>query len=83
MGITHTWRYELVLTSSRLVDKAIGVSFIQLFQPLFRRFRSRGVSYDEANAIEEPCLPEELVPVWMWGGGIGEYLLILRSPHLK
>ena len=50
--------------------KTIYASIVQLFEPLFRRFRKSDVKYDEADLIEEPCTPDELVPMWMWGGGV-------------
>ena len=50
--------------------KTIYASVAQLFQPIFRRITKRGANYDEANVIKEPCTPDEMVPVWMWGGGI-------------
>ncbi|EMC91390.1 hypothetical protein BAUCODRAFT_80544 [Baudoinia panamericana UAMH 10762] len=50
--------------------KAILGSFAALVEPLTNRFRKgRGGMYDQ-DQIEEPCPPSELVPTWMWGGGI-------------
>ncbi|KAK5113887.1 hypothetical protein LTR85_010420 [Meristemomyces frigidus] len=50
--------------------KTIYASIVQAFMPLIRRVRKREVTYDEDALIKEPCPPEELVPTWMWGGGI-------------
>ncbi|KAI0474896.1 OPT superfamily oligopeptide transporter [Xylariaceae sp. FL0804] len=52
--------------------KSIGASFASLLEPLYRRLFRRDVHvhYDESEKIQEPCPPEELVPAWMWGGGI-------------
>ena len=50
--------------------RTIYASVAQLFQPLIRRITKRDAKYDESNVIKEPCSPEEMVPVWMWGGGI-------------
>ncbi|KAK0270579.1 hypothetical protein LTR35_014115 [Friedmanniomyces endolithicus] len=50
--------------------KTIYASMVQLFEPLTHRFRKQDVKYDESQLIEEPCPPSEMVPIWMWGGGI-------------
>ena len=50
--------------------KTIYASMVQLFEPLTHRFRKQDVKYDESQLIEEPCAPSEMVPIWMWGGGI-------------
>lgn len=55
--------------------KTIFASFAELFQPLFKLvWRNKDLKYNQEDVIEEPCTPDELVPMWMWGGGIGEYL---------
>ena len=50
--------------------KTIIASFAQLFEPLARLLRKRDVKYNDDDIIEEPCSSSELVPTWMWGGGI-------------
>lgn len=50
--------------------KAIYNSFKQLMEPLVLKFRHQDVDIDESKLIPEPCTPKELVPLWMWGGGM-------------
>lgn len=50
--------------------KTIGASFASLFEPIWRRVFRRTAHIDEEHLIHEPCPPSELVPLWMWGGGI-------------
>ena len=50
--------------------KSIFASFAQLFEPLISKFRKGGPRYNKDDLIEEPCPEHELVPLWMWGGGI-------------
>ena len=50
--------------------RTIYASVAQLFQPVIRLVTRRNAKYDEANVIVEPCSPDEMVPTWMWGGGI-------------
>lgn len=51
--------------------KSIYASLVQLFSPLLRRvFHSNGLKVNDEDLIEEPCTPDELVPTWMWGGGM-------------
>ena len=51
--------------------KALYATMVQLFQPLMQRiFRNKDLKFNEDDVIEEPCTKEELVPTWMWGGGI-------------
>lgn len=62
--------------------KSIYASVVQLFEPLIMKIRKREMKYDEADVIEEPCPPEELVPMWMWGSGIGKSSSLWRSSDL-
>lgn len=50
--------------------KSIAASMIQLCEPIWTRFRKREIKYNASQLIEEPCPPNELIPVWMWFGGI-------------
>jgi len=50
--------------------KTIIASFGQLFSPVINKVLKRNPKYNEDDLIEEPCPPSELVPLWMWGGGI-------------
>lgn len=51
--------------------KALYATMVQLFEPLYRIVtRGKNVKVNEEDIIEEPCTPDELVPTWMWGGGI-------------
>lgn len=53
--------------------KALWASMVLLFQPIVKKvFPNKTVSYNEEDVIDEPCPPYEMVPAWMWGGGIGE-----------
>jgi hypothetical protein len=52
--------------------KSIYASLVQLFRPVIRRvFPNKNIKFNEDDVIEEPCPPSEMVPAWMWGGGIG------------
>ena len=52
--------------------KSMYASLVQLFRPMIRKvFPNKNIKYNEDDVIEEPCPPSEMVPVWMWGGGIG------------
>ncbi|KAK5170129.1 uncharacterized protein LTR77_004713 [Saxophila tyrrhenica] len=50
--------------------KSIYASMVQLFGPLLQKVFRRNKEANEDYLIEEPCTREELVPTWMWGGGI-------------
>lgn len=50
--------------------KTIGASVVALFEPLYHKIFRRHASIDEQDMIEEPCPPHELVPMWMWFGGM-------------
>ena len=53
--------------------KALYASMLELFQPLVKMLlRNKSMKYNEDDLIEEPCPPSEMVPAWMWGGGLGE-----------
>ena len=53
--------------------KSIYSSLVVLFSPLIRKIsRSQDVGVNDEDVIEEPCTPEEMVPTWMWAGGIGK-----------
>ena len=54
--------------------KALYATVVELIQPVIQKiFRSRRVLYKDEDVIEEPCSPSELVPTWMWGGGVGTH----------
>ena len=54
--------------------KTLYATMVQLFEPIVHKvFRNRDVNYNEDDVIEEPCTEEELIPLWLWGGGIGMY----------
>lgn len=58
--------------------KTLYASMVSLVEPLFRRFRKQELKFDEADLIQEPCDPSELVPMWMWGGGESLLKLVTR-----
>ena len=50
--------------------KTLYHSMISLFQPLVRKIRKHDAKVNEEYVIEEPCPLSELVPTWMWAGGV-------------
>jgi hypothetical protein len=50
--------------------KTIIASVGQLFEPIWMRIRKRESKYNEDDLIKEPCPPHEMVPTWMWAGGV-------------
>ena len=53
--------------------KALYASILQLFEPVIKKvLPSKTLKFNEEDVIQEPCTPDEMVPAWMWGGGIGK-----------
>ncbi|OQO12825.1 hypothetical protein B0A48_02289 [Cryoendolithus antarcticus] len=50
--------------------KSVLASFADLLEPIWRFVLRRKPDPQAKTLIEEPCTPDELVPAWMWGGGI-------------
>ncbi|KAK3677521.1 hypothetical protein LTR78_002371 [Recurvomyces mirabilis] len=69
------WPGTMLLLAGAFAEVAaqwrpITASMIQLTEPIWRKIRKGGLKYDEDAVIEEPCSKDELVPTWMWAGGI-------------
>lgn len=58
--------------------KALWATLLQVLEPVLMKVRGKAPTYNKDDLIEEPCTKDELVPAWMWGGGLRKSIQYYR-----